>query len=41
MEYYSVFKNDRLETFVGKWVYLEYIMLSEINQTTYHMVPVT
>lgn len=33
MEYYSVVKNDKQETFLGKWMSLEPIFLSDINQT--------
>jgi hypothetical protein len=39
MEHYSAIKKNEIMTFVGKWMELEIIMLSEINQTendTYH-----
>lgn len=29
----SAIKRDKLELFLGKWVYFETIILSEINQT--------
>lgn len=33
MKYYSVVKNDKFETFLGKSMNLENIMFSEINET--------
>ena len=33
MEYYSAIKNEDILTFVGKWIELENIILSEITQT--------
>lgn len=33
MEYYSVIKNDELETCLGKRMYLKIIIISKINQT--------
>ena len=33
MEYYSAIRNEKLEDFIYKWVYLEPILISEINQT--------
>jgi hypothetical protein len=32
MEYYSAIKNNEYMKFLGKWIYLEYIILSEVNQ---------
>lgn len=32
MEYYSAIKNDKLEDFIHNWMYLEDILISEINQ---------
>jgi hypothetical protein len=32
MEYYSDIKNNEFMKFLGKWLYLEYIILSEITQ---------
>lgn len=34
MEYYPGIKNDKLELFVGKWVHLDTIMLSDTNLNT-------
>ena len=34
MEYYSAIKNDNLEDFVYKWMYLVNILISEINIPT-------
>lgn len=31
MEYYSAIK-DSLTSFIGKWMYLQTVMLNEINQ---------
>jgi hypothetical protein len=31
-EFYSAIKNNEVMTFVGKWMQLEIIMLSEIRQ---------
>jgi hypothetical protein len=31
--YYSAIKNNELMKFLGKWMYLEYIILSEIIQS--------
>ena len=33
MEYYSAIKNEGIMSFVGKWVELENIILSELTQT--------
>ena len=33
MEYYSELKNNKIMAFAGKWMKLENIMLSEINQS--------
>lgn len=33
MEYYSVIKKDRFDKFIGKWIHLETIMLSDMSQT--------
>jgi hypothetical protein len=33
MEYYSAIKNKNIMKFVGKWVELENIILSEVTQT--------
>jgi hypothetical protein len=33
MEYYSVIKKNEIMLFVGKWIDLEIIMLSEISET--------
>ena len=33
MEYYSVTKNKKIMKFVGKWIQLETIILSEVTQT--------
>ena len=33
MEYYSASKNDELMKFLGKWIELENIILSEVTQT--------
>ena len=33
MEYYSVIKMNKIMAFVGKWMKLENIMLSEISQS--------
>jgi hypothetical protein len=33
MEYYSAFKNNEFINFVGKWMYLEDINLSEVTQS--------
>ena len=33
MEYYSAIKNDKIMAFSGKWMKLEYIMLSEVSQS--------
>ena len=41
MEYYSAIRNDKLEDFIYKWMDLEPILISEINQTyicKYHIV---
>jgi hypothetical protein len=40
MEYYSATKKNKIMSFVGKWVELEIITLSEISLTQkdkYHM----
>ena len=33
MEYYSAIKNEDIMNFAGKWMELEYIILSEVTQT--------
>jgi hypothetical protein len=33
MKYYSVIKKNEIMLFVGKWIDLEIIMLSEISET--------
>jgi hypothetical protein len=33
MEYYSAINKNEMMSFSGKWMELEIIMLSEINQT--------
>ena len=33
IEYYSILKKNEIMAFAGKWMKLENIMLSEINQT--------
>jgi hypothetical protein len=33
MEYYSGIKNQEFMKFMGKWMYLENIMLSEVTQS--------
>ena len=33
MEYYSVIKKNEILPFTTTWIYLKYIMLSEISQT--------
>ena len=33
LEYYSVIKNKDIMKFVGKWINLENIILSEVTQT--------
>jgi hypothetical protein len=33
MEYYPAIKNEDILSFVGKWMKLENIILSEISQT--------
>jgi hypothetical protein len=33
MEYYSAIKNKEFMKFLGKWMYLEDIILSEITQS--------
>jgi hypothetical protein len=33
MEYYSAIKNEDILSFAGKWMELEYIILSEVTQT--------
>ena len=33
MEYYSTIKKNNIMAFAGKWIELENIMLSEINQS--------
>jgi hypothetical protein len=32
-EYYSAIKNTKFMNFLGKWIDLEYIMLSEVTQS--------
>jgi hypothetical protein len=33
MEYYTAFKNNDFMNFLGKWMYLEDIILSEVTQS--------
>ena len=33
MEYYSAIKNKNIMSFAGKWMGLEYIILSKVTQT--------
>jgi hypothetical protein len=33
MEYYSAIKNNEFMTFLGKWIYLEDIILSKVTQS--------
>jgi hypothetical protein len=33
MEYYSAIKNDELRKFLGKWMEVENIILSEVTQS--------
>jgi hypothetical protein len=33
MEYYSAIKNNEFMKFLGKWMYLEDIILSEVTQS--------
>jgi hypothetical protein len=33
MEYYSAIKNNEFMKFIGKWMYLEDIILSEVTQS--------
>ena len=33
MEYYSAIKNNEFMKFLGKWLYLEDIILSEVTQS--------
>jgi hypothetical protein len=33
MEYYSAIKNTEFMKFLGKWIYLEDIILSEVTQS--------
>jgi hypothetical protein len=33
MKYYSTIKNNEIMKFLGKWMYLEDIILSEITQS--------
>jgi hypothetical protein len=37
MEYYSAIKNEDILSFVGKWMGLENIILSDVTQTQKHM----
>jgi hypothetical protein len=37
MENYSAIKNREFMTFVGKWMNLEYILLSEVTQSQKNM----
>jgi hypothetical protein len=37
VEYYSAVKNEDILRFAGKWVDLEYIILSEVTQTQNNM----
>ena len=36
MEYYSAIKNDEFMKFLGKWMELENIILSEVTQSQIH-----
>ena len=36
MEYYSAIKKEDILNFVGKWMELENIILSEVTQTQMH-----
>jgi hypothetical protein len=38
MEYYSAIKNNELMKFLGKWMYLEDIILSEVTQSQKHVI---
>ena len=33
VEYYSAIRNNEIMKFLGKWVYLEGIILSEVSQS--------
>jgi hypothetical protein len=33
MEYYSAFKNNKFMKFLGKWMYLENIILNDVTQS--------
>ena len=33
MEYYSAIKNNEFMKFLGKWIYVEDIILSEVTQS--------
>jgi hypothetical protein len=33
MEYYSAIKDNEYMKFLGNWMYLEYIILSEVTQS--------
>jgi hypothetical protein len=37
MVYYSANKNEDILSFAGKWMQLENIIPSEVNQTQYYM----
>jgi hypothetical protein len=37
MEYYSAIKNNKFTKFLGKWMYLEDIILSEVTQSQNNM----
>jgi hypothetical protein len=41
MEYYSSIKKEGILSFVGKWVELENIILSEVTQTQKYMCGIT
>jgi hypothetical protein len=33
MEYYKIMKNNKFMKFIGKWIYLEDIILSKVTQS--------
>jgi hypothetical protein len=38
MEYYSTSKKNKIIPFIGEWMKLKIIMLSEISQDKYHVL---